>query len=223
MEDIAGQSMLERVIRRVQRAKKIDEVVVATTKRPADDLTAAKAEELGVKAVRGSEDDVLDRYRQAAEETSADQIVRVSADSPFVDPHVIDDIIGKYMDASVDYASNKLNPSFPLGLDAEIFSRDALERAWQGSAAPFERAHVTYYMYSNDWKFKLLPVTTLPDRHEWRWTVDTPEDLEFARTVFNRLGGSNDFSWMDVVSLIEREPDIARINSHIAARRVTEG
>ena len=223
LENIEGQSMLERVVRRVMKAKNIDQVIVATTDRPADDLTAAKVEGLGIEAVRGSEDDVLDRYRQAADVSNADHIVRVSADSPFVDPAVIDDIIDKYKNARVHYASNKLNPSFPLGLDAEVFSRDALERAWKESTEPFERAHVTYFMYSNPLKFKLLPVTTTPDRHSWRWTVDTPEDLEFARTVFNRLGGSNDFSWTDVVSLIEREPDIALINSHIAAKPVSEG
>ena len=127
------------------------------------------------------------------------------------------------MKAGVDYASNKLKPSFPLGLDAEVFSSDALERAWRGASEPFERAHVTYYMYSNPQLFSLHAVTTEPDRHSWRWTVDTPEDLEFARAVFRRMEGSNDFSWTDVVTLLEGYPDIALINSHVAARPVTEG
>jgi spore coat polysaccharide biosynthesis protein SpsF len=132
-------------------------------------------------------------------------------------------MISEYLAAHVDYASNKLEPSFPLGLDVEIFSRDALERAWSSATESFERAHVTYYMYSNPSEFTLLPLTTAPDRHDWRWTVDTPEDLELIRTIFRRMRGSNDFSWMDVVSLIEREPDIARINAHISAKPVTEG
>jgi spore coat polysaccharide biosynthesis protein SpsF (cytidylyltransferase family) len=223
LADVEGQSMLERVVRRVQKSKRVDDVVVATTDKPADDVTAAKAEELNVKVVRGSEDDVLDRFRKAANESHADHVVRVSADSPFVDPEVIDRIVEEYLAAGADYASNKLNPSFPLGLDAEIFSRAALERAWLGATEPFERSHVTYFMYSNAASFSLHPVTTDPDRHSWRWTVDTPEDLEFARQVFGKLGGSNDFSWHDVVSLIEREPHLASINSHVAPRPVSEG
>jgi spore coat polysaccharide biosynthesis protein SpsF (cytidylyltransferase family) len=223
LADIEGQSMLERVIRRVQMAKKLDETVLATTDRPADDVTAAKGEELGVRVVRGSEDDVLDRYRQAAIEARADHIVRVSADSPFVDAQLIDQTVDVYTRAGSDYASNKLHPSFPLGLDVEIFSRAALERAWKEAKEPFERSHVTYYMYSNPSRFSLVPVTTKPDRHTWRWTVDTPDDLEFARTVFEKLGSSNDFSWKDVVLLLTSEPDIANINSHITAKPVTEG
>jgi len=223
LADIEGQSMLERVIRRVQMAKKVDETVLATTGRPADDVTAEKGEELGVRVVRGSEDDVLDRYRQAAIAANADYVVRVSADSPFVDADIIDKTIDICMKAGSDYASNKLDPTFPLGLDVEVFSRAALERAWTEAKESFERSHVTYYMYSNPSKFSLAPVTTKPDRHTWRWTVDTPDDLEFARTVFEKLGSSNDFSWKDVVLLLTSEPDIAKINSHVTAKPVTEG
>jgi spore coat polysaccharide biosynthesis protein SpsF (cytidylyltransferase family) len=124
--DIEGQTMLERVVRRVQNAKSIDEVVVATTDRPADIVVIGEAERLGVKVVRGNEDDVLDRFRQAAVESNAETIVRVSADSPFVDPEVTDMVVDAFRSQDVDYASNKLNPSFPLGLDVEAFSRDAL-------------------------------------------------------------------------------------------------
>jgi spore coat polysaccharide biosynthesis protein SpsF len=223
LADIEGQTMLERVVRRVQNSTAVDETVVATTDRPADDVTEAKAQQLGVRVVRGSEEDVLDRYRQAAAEANADHIVRVSADSPFADPQVIDQTVYTYLRARPDYASNKLEPSFPLGLDVEIFSRAALERAWTEAIEAFERSHVTYYMYSNPERFSLVPVTTSPNRHTWRWTVDTPADLEFARAIFNRLNGSNDFSWTDVVSLIEREPALAEINSHITAKPVTEG
>ena len=223
LADLEGLSMLERVIRRVQMAKKIDETVLATTDRPGDDVTAKKGEELGIRVVRGSEDDVLDRYRQAAIESSADHIVRVSADSPFVDAEVIDQMIEVYSQGGWDYVSNKLHPSFPLGLDAEIFSRAALERTWTEAKETFERSHVTYYMYSNPSTFSLAAVTTTPNRHTWRWTVDTPADLEFARAIFKKLGGSNDFSWNDVVALITREPELAEINSHITAKPVTEG
>lgn len=223
--DIAGQSMLERVVRRVQRSRLIDKVIVATSVNPADDPIVSAAESLGVLATRGSEEDVLARFAGAASILQPDVVVRVSADSPFVDPEVCDLVVSSFMNAdpAVDYASNKLGPTFPLGLDVEAFSRAALERAAREAMEPFERSHVSVYMYQNPDKFSLLPVVDDEDRHTWRWTVDTPEDLEFARTVFERIGGGNEFSWRDVVALIDREPALAAINSHIAGKPLTAG
>jgi spore coat polysaccharide biosynthesis protein SpsF (cytidylyltransferase family) len=221
--DIEGQSMLERVVRRVQKSTSIDKVVVATTTETSDDEAARIAASLGVIVSRGSEDDVLDRYRQAAEETGARTIVRVSADSPFVDPEITNMVVDAFLSSDADYASNKLDPSFPLGLDVEAFSREALERAWKEAKELYERAHVTLRIYSEPSEFKLLPVTTTPNRHHMRWTVDTEEDLRFAREVFSRLGGSNDFSWREVVELIEKEPELAEINAHLRPKDVTAG
>ncbi|MEO8192532.1 MAG: glycosyltransferase family protein [Gemmatimonadales bacterium] len=223
--DIAGQSMLERVVRRVQRSQSIDQVVVATSINPADDRIAASAELLGVLATRGSEDDVLGRFADAAELLRADVCVRVSADSPFIDPEVCSLVVSRFKSANppVDYTSNKLQPSFPLGLDVEAFSREALERAAREAREPFERSHVTVYMYQNPGRFTLLSVMSDRDLHAWRWTVDTPEDLEFARAIFERLGGGNDFSWRDVVALIEREPELAEINRHVTGRPISAG
>jgi spore coat polysaccharide biosynthesis protein SpsF (cytidylyltransferase family) len=223
---IEGASMLERVVRRVQRAKSIDKVVVATTEDPADDAVAEAAEAMGVHVTRGSEEDVLDRFRQAAEETGATHIVRVCADSPFVDPDVCDMVVDAYHSSGADYASNKLDPSFPLGLDVEVFSRETLEETWNEAKEPHERAHVTLHMYapaSGKSSLVLKPVVTTPDRHEWRWTVDTLEDLDFAREAFRRMGGRDDFSWLDVVKLIDEDPALAEINSHLKPKDVTEG
>ena len=223
---IEGESMLERVVRRVQRAKSIDKVVVATTEDPADDAVAEAAEMFGVHVTRGSEEDVLDRFHQAAEETAAAHIVRVCADSPFVDPDVCDMVVDAYRSSGADYASNKLDPSFPLGLDVEIFSRETLEKTWNEAKEPHERAHVTLHMYapaSGKSPLVLKPVVTTPDRHDWRWTVDTLEDLDFAREAFRRLGGRDDFSWLDVVKLVDDDPALAEINSHLKPKDVTEG
>jgi len=221
--DIAGQTMLERVVKRVQKARSIDRVVVATTDQAPDDRVAELAIRLGVHVTRGSEEDVLGRFSQAAEETGAATIVRVSADSPFVDPEVTDMVVDAFLAADVDYASNKLDPSFPLGLDVEAFSRAALETVAKEATKPYERAHVTLRIYSEPDQFKLLPVTTTPSRHYWRWTVDTEEDLQFAREAYSRLGKSNDFSWLDVVDLIDRDPALAEINAHLRPKDVTAG
>jgi spore coat polysaccharide biosynthesis protein SpsF len=176
-----------------------------------------------VKVIRGNEDDVLDRFRQAAVESGAATIVRVSADSPFVDPEVTDMVVDAFLSQDADYASNKLSPSFPLGLDVEAFSRDALETTWKEATEAYERSHVTVRMYSSASAMRLLPVTTTPDRHDWRWTVDTPEDLEFARQIFRRLGGGNEFSWRDVVTLVEKNPELAAINSTIKPKPIEHG
>jgi spore coat polysaccharide biosynthesis protein SpsF len=225
--DIAGDTMLARVVRRVQQSRLIDEVVVATTTRASDDAVVGEGDRLGVRVVRGSEEDVLSRYLDAARESNADVIVRVSADSPFVDPEVCDLVVSAFVraDPPVDYASNKLEASFPLGLDAEAFSFDALERAARDAVESYERAHVTVHMYANLDRFSLLPVSSGLARnlHSWRWTVDTPEDLLFARTVYERLGGRDDFSWKEVVALIDAEPELALINSHISVKPLREG
>lgn len=223
--DIGGQTMLERVVRRVQQSQRITGLVVATTTNPADVAIVAECERLGVRSIRGSEEDVLGRFADAANMVGGDVFVRISADSPFVDADVIDLIINRFLgaDPPVDYASNKLEPTFPLGLDAEVFSRVALLKTAAEAKEPYERSHVTVYMYQHPELFSLLAVKSSRDLHAWRWTVDTPEDLEFARAVFDRLDGRNDFSWLEVVEVLEREPSLAAINAHVTAKPLSAG
>ena len=221
--DIGGKSMLERVVRRTQRASRVDEVVVATTALPEDDFTFDKAMDLGLLVTRGSKDDVLDRYHDAALASEADHILRVTSDCPFIDAGVIDRAIEEHLATGADYTSTKLEVSFPVGLDTEVFTRGALERTWRDAKLDYERAHVTAYMYGHTELFKLHPITTSPNRFAWRWTVDTPDDLEFAQQVYARLGNDDSFSWLDVAALIEKEPQLAEINSHISAKPLTAG
>lgn len=223
--DIVGQTMLERVVRRVQQSSLIDEVVVATTRQADDDAIVKECRALGVSVVRGSAHDVLDRYRDAALDSGASTCVRVCADSPLVDPTLCDLVVWSLNETNppADYAGNKIDPSFPLGLDVEAFSLDALEHTWTAARNAYERAHVTVYMYSNPEEFRLIRVSTDVDRHSWRWTVDMPEDLEFVRQVYSRLDGTNDFTTDDVIDLIEREPDLALINAHLQPKAVTAG
>lgn len=223
--DIGGQTMLERVVRRVQQSQRITGLVVATTTNPADEAIVAECERLGVRSIRGSEEDVLGRFADAANAVGGDVFVRISADSPFVDADVIDLIINRFLNADppVDYASNKLEPTFPLGLDAEVFSRGALLKTAEEAKAPYERSHVTVYMYQHPELFRLMAVKASRDLHSWRWTVDTPEDLEFARAVFDRLDGRNDFSWLEVVEVLEADPGLAAINSHVNAKPLADG
>ena len=225
LRDIAGQSMLERVVRRTQRCQEIDAVVIATSTLHIDESIVVAGREMGVGVFRGSESDVLDRFMQATRSCAADVCVRITSDCPLIDPEVSDSIIRRFKQANppVDYASNKIPQSFPRGLDTEVFTPDALERAWQLATRSYERAHVTIYMYEHPEQFKLLGVTSDVDRADWRWTVDTIEDLEFVRQVYTRLDANPHFTWRDVVALLEREPELRDINRHIVQKPVWKG
>jgi spore coat polysaccharide biosynthesis protein SpsF len=223
--DLAGETVLERVVHRVQRCKYVDEVIVATSVLAADDEIVATCKQMDVPVFRGSESDVLDRFLMAARAHSVDICVRITSDCPLLDPEVSDEIILRFKQADppVDYASNKIPPSYPRGLDTEVFTFFALERAWQLALRPYERAHVSIYIYEHPEQFKLLSIVSDIGRSEWRWTVDTPEDLEFVRQIYARLGPDGHFSWHDVVALLEREPELPDINRYIMQKPVREG
>jgi spore coat polysaccharide biosynthesis protein SpsF len=223
--EIGGRTMLEHVIERTRQCPSIDEVVVATSTLTSDDVIADRCLRAGVSFYRGSDEDVLDRFTRAARQFAADHYVRITSDCPLLDPEVSEHIIQRYWRAlpKVDYASNKIPFTYPPGLDTEIFSREALERAWRQATEAYERAHVTIHIYQHPEQFRLLSVTSDVDRSDWRWTVDTPEDLEFVRQVYARLGTVRRFTWRDVVSLIEREPSLREINRHVVTKPVNAG
>ena len=149
LEPIEGRTMLSRVVRRAQLARLIDGVVVATTQAEADGAIVEECARLEVECFRGPEDDVLDRYLRAARAASADAIIRVTSDCPLLDPEVIDTVIRSFIGANVDYASNTIQRTFPRGLDTEVFSRGALERAAREADEPHQREHVTPYFWEN--------------------------------------------------------------------------
>lgn len=214
LQDIAGQTMLERVVRRATFAKYIDQVIVATTTAAADDRVEAEACRLGVGTFRGSEADVLDRYYQAALIARADVVVRVTSDCPLLDPDVSDSVIREIFRSGADYVSNTISRSFPRGLDTEAMTMAALTTAWTSAQEPYEREHVTPYLYQGKRGFRIESVTAEADFSHHRWTVDTAEDVELVRAIYARLG-NEPFGWRAVLALLEREPALARINAHV--------
>ncbi len=223
--DVCGKTVLGRVVERVSRMTRVRELVVATSSLEDDEAIAAECRRLGVPCFRGSEDDVLDRFRGAAQTLGAEQCVRITADCPLIDPGVSDDIIDQFdrADPPVDYASNKIPQSFPRGLDTEVFTREALERTARWAKKPYHRTHVTAYMYQTPDLFTLLSVVSEVDRAGWRWTIDTPEDLAFVRGIYEQMDGKPDFTWLDVVKLIEDNPSLADVNRHVAQKGIEEG
>lgn len=220
--DIAGRSMLARVVERVQRAPGIHEVVVATTVAPADDAVAAEAGRLGVTCFRGSEQDVLDRYYQCAQAHAAQVIVRVTADCPLLDPEVTGHVVAAFLEHRPDYASNTLERTYPRGLDTEVFSMDALTRAWREALQPHQREHVTPYFYENPDLFTLLSVTDCDGEYgHHRWTVDTADDLRFVRAVYEALGGDL-FGRHEILPLLAKRPELAAINAHVRQKALVQ-
>ncbi len=223
--DVAGETVLQRVVERVSRFTLVDEMIVATSELHADDKVCDECARIGVETFRGSESDVLERFVGAARATGADVCARLTADCPLLDPGVSDSIISVFLEAdgAADYVSNKIPQSFPRGLDTEVFSREALNRAAREARESYERVHVTAYMYRHPERFSLISVTSDVDRADWRWTVDTAEDLEFVRQVYQRLGRDGEFSWNDVVALVESEPSLSWINAGVRQKDVDQG
>lgn len=214
LADICGMPLLQHVLRRAEAALKADRVVVATTVSSADDVVARFLDERAVAYVRGSERDVLDRYRTAAAAFDADVIVRLTADCPLLDPAVIDRVIAAFVVGPVDYVSNVNPPTYPDGLDVEVFSRDALERTWQGAMRASEREHVTPYIRGHPEMFRCANVAHVEDLSHHRWTVDEPVDLTFVRRICDKLG-TGTFGMDEVLELLRREPDLTGLNAGI--------
>jgi spore coat polysaccharide biosynthesis protein SpsF len=222
MMDIVGKPMLWHIINRVQRSQLLDEIVVATTTRKEDSVIAALAAECGTGVFLGSDWDVLDRYYRCAKKARTGTVVRITADDPFKDPAVTDLMVRTYLDhkGGVDYVSNTIRPTFPEGLDVEVFSYSALEDAWANAKDAFDREHVTAYLWRNPDRFRLLNVENeLGDLSHMRWTVDTPEDLAFARAIYERLFDKKEiFLAADILQLLKESPDIAEINKSTKQR-----
>jgi len=222
MKDLLGKPVLTRDVNRIRRAKRIDEIVIATTTRQEDDLIASLCEEEGWRLFPGEREDLLDRYYQAAQAFEANVVVRITSDCPMIDPEIIDKVIEVFLDLreKVDYVSNTLPPrTFPRGLDVEVMAFAALERAWREDNNPALREHVTPYIYRNPGKFRLHRVANDVDLSYHRWTLDTLEDLEFIQTVYEHFGNDH-FTWMDSLRYLEQHPEIVKINSDIKQKEV---
>lgn len=220
--DIGGETALCRVVRRLSRAKLIAEVAIATTESPADDAIVAEAKRLGVRCFRGSERDVLARYLGAAEEFEADVIVRITSDCPLIDAGVADRVLQDFFQARVDFAYNDVEHSFPRGLDIEAFLRDAFDRADQSADLQYQREHVTPIFYERPDLFRIVIVRAEQDYSRYRWTLDTPDDLQLIREIYRHFSDRDNFTWRDVVALMEQSPELARMNSRVVQKGVHE-
>jgi spore coat polysaccharide biosynthesis protein SpsF len=199
---------------RLRQARRIDEVVVATTVKPADDVVEVFCSEQAIPCFRGSEEDVLDRYYQAAKSFGADPVVRITSDCPAIDPTVVDDVIGGFLEGRFDVYG--LGGEFPDGLDCECFAFWVIEDAWRNAALPSEREHVGVYMGNHSAKYLTGAHEPFKGLSHLRWTLDEEADLRFLEAVFDRLySPERTFLARDVLELLDREPALMTINTGI--------
>ncbi len=234
LANIAGQPMLSRVMIRTARAKTLDQIIFATTTDASDDPVAEYCDLAGFGYTRGSLFDVLDRYYQTAKEAKANVVVRITADCPVIDPDLIDEAVHTLLEDEYDFVCNRLPPpysrTYPIGLDVEVCTFKALKQAWKEAKEPQHREHVMPYFYEGvqltavsrqrsegksprGFRVALLNHTT--DFGDYRWTVDTPEDLEFMREVYKRFDGRDDFTWKEVLDLVHNNPALMNINAGV--------
>jgi spore coat polysaccharide biosynthesis protein SpsF len=220
---IEGETMLARVIERLQHSRTIDQIVVATSVNRADDAVEAEAIRLGVAAFRGSEEDVLDRVVGAAAAHEADIVVEVTGDCPLIDPGIVDKVVGDFLIGGADFVSNILPHTTPRGTDVRVFRSGDLAEINAKSTDPADHEHVSLHFWEHPERYVCRNVeTSLPKAvASLRLTVDTGEDLEFVRRVYSELYSRDpDFTLFDVLKLIEAKPEMAGLNQHIEQKVV---
>ena len=221
LREVLGRPLLRYELERLGRVPSLDAIVVATTANDTDNPVAELCGKLSVPVYRGSEFDVLSRYREAAEYFGADAVVRVSGDCPLIDPQISDAVIRHYIEhfEEVDYCAADTS-TYPRGMDTEICSLETLREADREGAAPPDREHVTYYIWNRPERYKLWMKTSgNKDWGKYRLTVDTPEDFALIKEILERLYPVNpNFSLRDVIALLEENPGLPRINAMIVQK-----
>ncbi len=210
MRPLAGTPMIGRQIERLRRAKRLDQIVVATSARPDDDALADYVATLGVGLYRGDLDDVLGRFHAALQAHGRPaHFLRLTADCPFADPEVIDLCIRRHLETGADITHNSVGRTYPKGLDVEVVRTTALDAAWSEAADRYDREHVTPFIYARPERFRELSITHDPPER-WRWTVDTPQDYAFAVAVYDGLFAERpDFLMPELLAWQAARPGLA--------------
>jgi len=218
--ELGGETVLANVVHRVQRSRLAHEVVVATTECGPDAAIVEECERLHVRCFRGSEHDVLDRYYRTAQANGAEAIVRVTSDCPLIDPELVDETIRVFLEQGADYCSNVFPRHYPRGLDTEVFSASALAQAWNEAREPHQREHVTPYFYEHPEMFRIASASGTVDYSQYRWTLDTTEDLELLRAVFASLPNASTCRWTEVLALMESQPQLCGLNAGVVQKGI---
>lgn len=214
LAEINGRPLIGFLIDRLRSVPEIDHIVVATTTTPSDDVLAEWLCMEGVDSFRGDSDDVLARFYLCAKKYNPDLVVRVTADDPLKDPSLISEAINHFStDHDLDYCSNTLRPTYPEGLDIEVFRLKALKYAFEHAKLTSEREHVTPYIWKNTSMFKVKNFEFREDLSAWRWTVDKQSDLNFIRAVLSPFQDSPLVSFEEIICFLKQNTDLLKINA----------
>lgn len=220
LKSVLGKPLLEYQIERLRRVKNANQIVIATTVNETDQPIVDFCKRLDIAYYRGSEEDVLSRYYEAATKYDADVVVRVTSDCPLIDPQVIDQTIKHFLENDCDYVSNNLERTYPRGMDTEVFSYQGLHTAFAEAVEKPEREHVTPFFYRHPERFRLASIQYNENFSQYRWTVDTSEDFELICKIIEALYPVKpDFTLEDVLELIKKCPDWHLINAHIEQKQ----
>ena len=216
MLEILTKPVLQHLINRVKKSKKIDDIIIATTLNKSDDIIEKFCNNEKIKCFRGSENDVLSRYFEAAKKFSIDTVVRLTSDTPLLDPKVIDKVINKYQESEYDFVSNvfPLPRTYPDGYNVEVFSTKILEIVNRNAKKPSDREHVTTYITMQPKKFKKYRVDSEKDLSRYRLNLDYKEDFELIKAIFEGLK-NDEFELEDIIDWLDNHPEILKLNSNI--------
>ncbi|MBB6001901.1 cytidylyltransferase domain-containing protein [Arcicella rosea] len=219
---ILGESLLYRMIERLQQIKHKTSIVIATSENAEDDVIEEFCQAKNITCFRGSLNNLLDRHYQVGVLTNADIVIKIPSDCPLIDPRIVDKVLDFYFEneGKYDFVSNLHPATYPDGNDVEIMTSEALKKAWQEATRPLELEHTTPYFWENPDKFRLANVTWktgLDYSMSHRFTIDYYEDYLFIKRVFEELYPQNPaFSLEDILSLLQEKPEIYEINQHFA-------
>lgn len=218
--DLKGKSVLEHVVDRVKACELVNKVVVATTDIPIDDAIIAECEKIGCDSSRGSSDDVLSRYYEAAKKFNADIVIRITSDCPLLSTDVLDSMVEQFCKTQPDYLSNTIERTFPRGLDIEIMTFETLEKAYKNAMEAYEKEHVTPYIYQHPELFRIEQFTSYEDNSHFRWTLDTEEDWKLIKEVYNSFNNDS-FEYDEILDLFKKHPELEDINAHIEQKKLS--
>jgi spore coat polysaccharide biosynthesis protein SpsF (cytidylyltransferase family) len=212
---IKNKPMIWHVINRAKKVSNVQQIILVTTKRKEDKILLGLAERLRVKAFAGHTYDVLARYYNCASKFNADPIIRITGDCPLIDPTIINKMLKFYLENDYDYVCNIMNPTYPDGLDVEIFSFNVLEKINKLSKMKSEREHVTPFIRKNLQKFRTFNYKNDMDLSNFRWTVDEKKDLKFVSKIYSKFGSKLVFTMKEILQVLLENPEISEINKGI--------
>lgn len=223
LKEVVGKSLIAHSLQRLKQCKNIDHIILATSTLPHDQPLLEAAKKEGVEGFAGSENDVLGRYYEAARKHKPQIVIRCTGDCPMFDPAITDLVISRHYEKGTDYTSNSVTRSYPRGMDTEVMNYSVLEQIARDAKADYEREHVTPYIYRHPELFTIQQVVAEDDLYDpdLRLCVDTPEDFELIRRIFEALYPKNPFfSVREVLELVRKNPELREINAHVEQKKI---